>query len=114
MLMFVALCDQVQLADWKGVLNKLDQRLCNIMNKWRTKLVLSVKKNEPSESTESSMENDVDDLKVVLKFTAQLLRSAINKEVYNSTEVSYYCKMKTKGANIRDEMCSKYVVLCCF
>jgi hypothetical protein len=78
---------QIQLADWKGVLNKLDDRMGRIVQKWKVRLILSAKEVEDVTPGRGDFETDVTDLKRVLKFTAQLLRWTINKEVYNSTEV---------------------------
>lgn len=71
------------------MLNKLDQRMCNIMHAWRKYLVLTPESSRDDEQpTSSGMEVDVADLKEILRFNTQLLRSSINKEVYNSAEVS--------------------------
>lgn len=82
---------QVHLSDWKDVLNKIDQQLSNTLHAWRKNIVLLGKEDGGTEQVEdASYFSDVEDLKTMLKFTSQLLKCSINKEVYNSTEVSTF------------------------
>ena len=59
------------------------------MNTWRNDIAL-VSDNKSEEKVEQNTDREVDmeDLKCILLFTSELLKSSINKEVYNSTEVS--------------------------
>ena len=84
---------QVQLADWKKVLNKLDLRICNIMHAWRHEIILSAETSGDQPPESADLLSDLDDLKLILRFTSSLLRNAINKEVYNSAEVSKHNKL---------------------
>ena len=67
----------------------------SILETWRKDIVLVDKGDNPSESEavvqgdQASFLGDMEDMKCLLRFSSQLLKNSINKEVYNSASVSW-------------------------
>jgi hypothetical protein len=67
--------------------------MCNILHKWRKYIILTPESSRDDEQPASAeLEPDVADLRQILCFTSHLLRSSINKEVYNSAEVRTHAR----------------------
>lgn len=82
----------MHLLDWKEVLNIVDEYMDLIIKTWRKDIILEKESNiEPSNVNPTYFE-DISDLKTLLQFTINLLGNCVQKDAYNSAEVSNYDK----------------------
>jgi hypothetical protein len=71
------------------VLNFLDEALRVIIKAHRKYILLDDSNDLSVQNLTDDFSTDLRYLKVILKFSAALLRISANKEIYNSTEVKY-------------------------
>jgi len=81
---------QMDLTDWKDVLNRIDDHIESILYLRRHQIIL-VQRDVVSIVTEEDtvgLERDIRYLTDYLNFTSSLLKNSVHKDTYNSTEVS--------------------------
>jgi hypothetical protein len=87
-MIFCLISLQIDLHHWSSVLNKIDEALNEIIssNSW---IYLSEDNTATPEVSYSQSSSDVVlmKLRVILKFSKNILLHALNKDIYNSAEV---------------------------
>lgn len=91
----------ISLYDWNAILNKLDEILNDLIKKHAKILLLQETNGYPLKEFQEDYEdkfifktpeyiNDVNDIKIILKFYTNLLSQCFGKEYFCSSEVSFY------------------------
>lgn len=73
-------------------MNKIDEVLTEIINCGEdlifiSELPLTIDKPSLVKRNKNDVNNDINDSKIIMKFLSLILKNAINKEMFNSTQV---------------------------